>query len=577
MAAVFQVYENEKIFVEQIVGTGAIGYFARFASGNDRISNIAKELTDTEAALNHDVLYAEIIHLPEERSLNVMAHPQFWQYEIQYFDDAKGSNVINLQDIDVFVDRDRVVLYSKVHKKEIIPRLSSAYNYNRSEHPVFTLLCDLQCQSPVNNLVFDWGKLSMRQSFLPRLETNDGIILFRATWTFNSKELLGAFSKDEKLWKNYFSDFKTKWKIPSEFFVVRGDNELIINIDNEIAMSVFYKEIKNAQCNIVLKECLHSQYQTIITDVENSRYTHQFIAPFINSESSLIRTSKVLPFTLEFEKKTIPRQFVPGSEWLYLKIFVKPDLSNSILLQLYKLLDKSDVRNLVKQWFYVRYLEGGYHIRFRIQLRYVADFQKLLIMIQQLMHPYVESGEISKIQIDTYVREIERYEPNGILLAERLFAFDSIYCCKSCQITEGSPVEHSDLLAFWLMTKYIGILDPSKVVQLIFAEKCFEAFSNEFDCKALKIHVDKLYRTYSKPLSDIKDEYSKLITLFTDQLNQIVDPKSAPVAESFLASIIHMFVNRYYIVNQRLHECLLYGLVIKALKAEIARNRQKTN
>jgi len=121
------------------------------------------------------------------------------------------------------------------------------------------------------------------------------------------------------------------------------------------------------------------------------------------------------------------RNFLPGSEWLFAKIYGSPTHLDHLLL--------SSVRPLVESvlaagdadgWFFIRYGDPQWHLR----LRFHGDPQKLsgrvLPQLWQSLREHAGQGRIWRMQLDTYEREIERYGgPVGIGIAERFFQIDS--------------------------------------------------------------------------------------------------------------------------------------------------------
>ena len=571
MSVTFQAFDNGNILLEQVSGTGAIGLLSRFASGSEEISGLASEMTKEEALANPDALYAEIVHLPEERSMNIMAHPPFWTYEIQYIDHANGNHVIHLADLDVLLVGDTFHLYSRKHQKEIIPRLSSAYNYSRSQHPIYTFLCDIQHQQTNNILIFKWGELARDQVFFPRVVTKLGVILQRATWRF-SVAILSTFNiagqSFEQL-KEILADFRSYWMLPVQFLIVKGDNELLIDCENDISLRVLFKEISKKTSELILKECLHQEWNTVVKDGLKNSYAHQFVAPF--SISNLINKPKINSVSTQLK-----REFLPGSEWLYIKFFLSENSVQPILLQLYQLLEGLSVTTteprLINKWFFIRYKEGGNHIRVRIELSDPFYFQQVYFAIMTEMETAIQDRVISSVQLDTYVREIERYSPEKMEMAEELFAIDSRFCCQTFDLLKQNYMDKDWLLIFWPVMDYLQRMSSDKSLQLKFAERQLAYFLREFDDKAVKVQIDQLNRKYRNEVEQLPLQYRDLLEARKIAVDSALNNKNISWDDRFSGSMIHMLLNRYFNTQQRLHECLLYGFIVKALKTDIARS-----
>jgi len=574
MAATFQVFDNGSVLLEQVSGTGAMGLLSRFAGGSQAINDLALHITKEEALAKPEAIYAEIVHLPEERSLNIMSHPQFWNYEIQYIDHAHGSNVINLADLEVLVVKNSFWLYSRKHQKEVIPRLSSAYNYSRSQHPIYTFLCDIQHQQSNNGLIFKWGELVKDQVFFPRVITKENVVLHRATWRLTAVELqpLQAQGKSLDQFKTALADFRIHWMLPASFMIVKGDNELLIDSDNEISLQVLLKDISKKPAELILKECLHREWNTVVKNEKQDSYAHQFVAPFFLPNVTL--SSNLNPVVT-----AIQRDFMPGSEWLYLKVFLGENTTQQVLLVLNELFENmfqsTPDHRLIRKWFFIRYKEGGNHIRIRVELVNERYFQEVYFAIMEILQPFVTQKLISNIQLDTYVREVERYGAARMELAEDLFAVDSRFCCNAFQLLQQDYMNKDWLLVFWAVIDYLERMSKDKLVQLGFAERQLNFFLQEFDDKAVKVQIDQLNRKYRGDIDQLKVQYQELLLWRKNEVDVIVSRQPIIWEERFLGSMIHMLLNRYFHNQQRLHECLLYGFIVKALKTDIARATPK--
>ncbi|TCD29598.1 hypothetical protein EZ456_00860 [Pedobacter psychrodurus] len=567
MAAVFQLFDEERVYLELVPGTGSLGLLARFADASAEIKQLATAMAAEEMLANPDIIYAEIIHLPEERSANVMSHPQFWSHELQYVDHASGTQVINLAEIEVSLQNGMFKLFSKTKQQEIVPKLSSAYNYNRSQHPIYTFLCDIQHQTGPNGLTFSWGRLAKDFVFFPRVDTAFGLILHRATWKFTLANLRGITQKQssDKLRLAAFEQFRQEWKIPDKFFVVNGDNELLIDTDIALSIDIFLKEASKTMSELILKECLHSDMEPALQDEAGNRYAHQFVAP-------LFALGEAKKTSYQPDESTVTRHFFPGSEWLYVKIFLNENTAQQVLITLFKLLDNNEGTFGYKKWFFIRYYEHGHHIRLRILLHSAADFQQAYFLVKHTLDPFIVHQQISNIQLDTYERELERYGAGQIEVAESLFDIDSRFCAYIFKLFENNDyTEQGWLIIFWVMKDYLILKSTDAAVQLKFAEAQLALFLKEMDSKVVKIQIDQLFRKYSTILPILANDYEALLNDRRVAVDTLLKAQQVDWNDSFLAGLIHMLLNRYFVSQQRLHECLLYGLMVKHLKSGLAR------
>ena len=78
------------------------------------------------------------------------------------------------------------------------------------------------------------------------------------------------------------------------------------------------------------------------------------------------------------------------------------------------------------QWFFIRYGDPDWHLRLRIHGAPDRLLNETLPLLTRVTAPLLETGELWRVQLDTYEREVERYGGEaGIRLAERVFHADS--------------------------------------------------------------------------------------------------------------------------------------------------------
>jgi len=148
---------NNKIILKSFGGSSATNLLGRFGHVNNQINDILKEIAFIEQKNNPDKIIAEIIHLPQSRLGNVIFRPAFREFEIPYLtkSNANITKQIELKDIIVYVRNNKIILYHKLLKKEVIPKLGNAHNYSHNSLPIYEFLCDIQNQNIKNYTSFN--------------------------------------------------------------------------------------------------------------------------------------------------------------------------------------------------------------------------------------------------------------------------------------------------------------------------------------------------------------------------------------------------------------------------------------
>ena len=279
IAAMIQIYKD-KILITSVSGPSAANLLGRFCYADSEIFNFVKEIIQKEEENNPDVIFAEIVHLPESRTGNILFRPILRKYEIPYL--AKSSVAdefqLNLNDLFISVRKGRIVLRSKRLNKEVVPRLSTAHNYSYNALPIYQFLCDLQTQNLRRGVSFNWGPISNEFDFLPRVSYKN-LIFSLATWKIKKENIKSMFDieEDEKL-LTQIKEWRQKNKMPAFITLDEGDNELFINLENPLLVRTLFSVIKNKDI-FQIKEFLFDP-ETAVVKSEEGSFNNQIILAF---------------------------------------------------------------------------------------------------------------------------------------------------------------------------------------------------------------------------------------------------------------------------------------------------------
>lgn len=271
MIEVLKNGEDEVVMLDSIGNTSALKLIGRFCNGSKPIEDLAKQLIEKEESVDTNVIYAEVAHIPESRTGNILRRPVLRTYEIPYLSNSilSRENQIEINDLMVSINQDKIILRSKKHNKEVLPFLSNAHNYANNALPIYQFLCELQSQNNEPVQRFDWGILKNHYNYLPRVVYND-VILVKARWLILDDELIPiAIFEDFELWR------KNK-KLPKFVNIVSGDNTILLDLEKEVCFKLLKKSIKS---KIVLEEFLFSENSIVKNKFEN-HFVNQFIIPF---------------------------------------------------------------------------------------------------------------------------------------------------------------------------------------------------------------------------------------------------------------------------------------------------------
>lgn len=281
------VQENEKewLVIQSIGGSSAANIMARFCYGHSDINDFANEITTYESENCADKIIAEIIHLPEARTGNVLRRPTFREYEIPYLAQSNVATAkqISIEDILLKINYGRLILWSKKYDKEIIPRLTNAHNFSNKALPIYHFLCDMQFENCKHDIGINKNNLEMLYDYLPRI-TSGMCIISKATWIFSEERNPDFFSYLNKEYKidnedsfglalHMLSSIKHK-PLPQYVSLLDGDNTLLVNMQNTTSLEMLFATIKNRK-KFILEEFLFPSEKVITA--KSDHFSNQFL------------------------------------------------------------------------------------------------------------------------------------------------------------------------------------------------------------------------------------------------------------------------------------------------------------
>lgn len=278
-SVMIEVFGQDEIVIESSGNVSAAKLLGRFCHGNSGIHKLTKEIIQKEEEYYSDKIMAEVVHIPESRTGNILRRPVLRNHEISYLakSGVSANNNIDLNDLFISIENDTIKLHSKKHKKEVIPCLSNAHNYSTNSLPIYDFLCDLQSQhlKPIHS--FSWGILKKHYDFFPRVLYRD-IILSKAKWIVKKEEIIIFHKMNDNECYEAFLTWKSYRNIPQYVNWANSDNTLLFDFETQIGMRLFLKSIKNRE-KITLEEFLFTK-ESIVKNQNADAFCNQFILSF---------------------------------------------------------------------------------------------------------------------------------------------------------------------------------------------------------------------------------------------------------------------------------------------------------
>lgn len=563
-------------------GPSSSTLMTRFCHTDIELTNNIKYSTKKEDIYN-STIYAEIVHIPHSNIGNISYRPIIRDYEIPFLSPSSLSNEnkIAINDIYVSIKNGLVILRSAKLNKRIVPRLTTAHNFNSASLPIYKFLCDLQYQDKSCSYSWDWSVFS-ELPYLPRV-TYKKIILSPAKWFF---KLVDAKNVN---YEESLQNFIKKYKLPKLVLLIEGDNNLLINTENRNSLDIVLKNIKKYK-SVLLQEYLNPSKNCFIENSNNEKFVHEIIIPLYSNDKKLNNDS----YIKQNDFSNIQRNFTLGSEWVYLKLYGgNKTLDKFIIHELPRIIEYLEKTGLIDKHFFIRYEDPDLHIRIRFHLVDLDNLKNVIEYLNNELSQFIETKSIYKVQYDTYERELERYLGSAIIQSEDIFSIDSKYCQQLL-----SYIQDQDLR--WL-TAMKSVADYFEYFNYSIEEKNFTAnllaenYYSEFgNPDIVRKNLNSLYRKYSSKIEqffikiDKSSEYSIINTLFNNRKEEMLPIinhlRNNHLRDNYnlrnnplLPSYIHMSMNRHFSSYQRKYEMIVLHFFSKYSNSIFQRSKNNTH
>lgn len=552
-----------------------------------------------EAQLQPDAVFAEIVHLPEGRTGNVIHRPVLRPYEIPILGAgaADEEHRIPLQDLTIGIENGAVVLRSLRLGKRVVPRLTTAHN-TRLGFLHYRFLASLQLAER-DVLQFSWGPLESLP-YLPRVRIGK-IVLALARWHLEQTDITkieqamkglkraSSLADTDRVQAEVFRTVRAlrrahEW--PRFIAVADGDNKLVVDLDNVLSVDSFAQLVKGrAQARI---EEVWPEPEELVVRGPEGAFRHEGVASFVRTKpQERLEASVSAP-------SPSARGFSPGTEWLYLKLFTGLPVADRVLVALAPLVRGWLAEEPRRRWHFVRYSDPECHLRLRFKGERAA-LLALLAALQRAVEPLVRAKAVWRTQLDTFEPEVERYGgARGLAVAEEIFHHDSNAVLAVIEELEASDLgtERWKLGALGALELYRALgFDDDAVRSRVQATR--DSFAKEFGAGTQVFQeLGKRYRAERETLTALLErggegqpEPLQRAVIALQRRSVALRPAREELASgSFdvpitdLAwSYAHMFANRLFSHSARAHELAIHELLRRYLAAERARGAQDSH
>jgi hypothetical protein len=251
------------------------------------------------------------------------------EYEIAYLgrSGAPIEKQIPIHDLTVSVEGERIILRSVRLRKQVIPRMSTAHNFDLPGLGIYRFLCSLQSEGVASSFGWDWGPLSTCP-FLPRV-VHGRLVLSRAQWYVTKAELRALCELQGAARCRYVREWAAKRGIPRLFVLADYDNELPVDLDNVLSLESFVDLVKGRD-EAKLTELFPSADRLVASGPEGS-FVHELVIPFVRQAEPTGLAAYASQRSAASKIFQPRRTFPPGSEWLYAKLYTGTATADRVL------------------------------------------------------------------------------------------------------------------------------------------------------------------------------------------------------------------------------------------------------
>jgi thiopeptide-type bacteriocin biosynthesis protein len=396
--------------------------------------------------------------------------------------------------------------------------------------------------------------------YVPRISYED-VIISPASWNIKKAYFKDNFSIND------LKEFIKKYEIPRFVHLYEfGEEKMIFDLENDTILKIIINEIKKKHI-ICLNESFFSK------GTENSYKEYIYFLSYKNKENISVQENPGQ--NLKEEKiQNIQRSFTLGSEWIYIKLYCGIGTGNKILSGIHHdLITNLLNEGIIDKWFFIRYKDPDFHLRIRFHVTDLSNIGQIIARINEACQQFVNDKFIWKIDYSTYERELERYSWDFIEKAETIFFADSETAVNA--IRNDDP-EYADWYKIFLSIQgYYDAFDFDLDERLSIMTNIYNGFFKEFGSpKTLNKEINKKFENNYKQLYQFIEnkEYEKAFSIF-DVRNNIIKETVGNLGKNekyrLIDSLIHMTVNRLVESNPRLHELIVYGLLMKYFKKQV--------
>ncbi|MGE4573506.1 MAG: lantibiotic dehydratase [Parachlamydia sp.] len=405
---------NYQLYLSDCTWSGGSTFGRFWDLFNPEIQHELSKLAKAEKHLEKSAKVVEVSYWPSHvRNANVSVHPCLREYSLEI--DNKDNSILGLEDLYIGTTHERFYITLKDGKEEILARSGNVLSYIQAPESI-RLIREITLSRHLLLYPFYWAGLEEKAVFLPRVRM--GLcILSPAKWNLDAS----SFLKDSlDIIKVKFLAWAEQWKLPDRFLMTEGDQHLLLTSKHPAHLNEIATRLKRGESLQLMEEITSEWLKS-----ESGSHSGEFVVPFIKNSIYPYPENTRTPQAFETVKS---RWMLPGSQWMYIKVYLSEEQENNFLLNKFiPFIEHLNEFISINDWFFVRYQDPERHLRFRLRIEDIHYYGLILSWLHPIGIQWMEQGLIKKIMLDSYEREVERYGGEDVMDAvESLFCVDSL-------------------------------------------------------------------------------------------------------------------------------------------------------
>jgi len=457
-----------EVVLDCVVGTDGTELWARHSRLNGAFLDAVERLDLCVRPTEDDsIVYADVSFAPNV-GVDVAWRPGRQRFQIVCTPSPPISGVeqLPLSDLYVRVRNDKIQLLSRRLGRKVVPLIGSAIDPEVARSPLFRFLYSLEKQGYATPLQWDWGELA-DSPFLPRV-LSDGVTLSPARWRIEAADI-------QCLPRPYDdADVLDRWRdalrLPRLVSIRYGEDRVGCDVTHPVGMDMIRKEV--ARVGFAILEELRIASEELCVGSEAARFAHELVIPFVHAREMAPAVKGSITRASAWSNKFSRGVMLPGSDWIYAKLYASPRYIQSMLrCEVQSLMSRLQKECGVRDAFFFRYKDTDWHLRLRVHVPLKTKRVRALELINGMAAELQSRETIWRFQYDTYYREVERFGGElACRLVERFFAVESdlVYALLTTwRDDEAYLRQASALAAGWTLWSWACLgLAPDEILDL---------------------------------------------------------------------------------------------------------------